>query len=524
MKTVVTSKQMKELEHFTIEQVGVSSLVLMEKAALFVCEQIKKEHSTVLVFCSHGNNGADGLAVARLLKEREHIVSVIYCGEKEKATRENILQYDALKESGVPVFSLEEFRENYDNNAMSVDYVVDALFGIGLNRALEGIFLDAVKFMNHIKNTGVTTIISVDCPSGLHCDTGCVLGDAVKADITATFQVEKTGFYLMEGPTLCGDVRLGNIGITLTPAKLDGESSSRETFFEALEDSDLKHLIPVREKSGNKGSFGKLLSIIGSEGMAGAMLLGTESAFRSGIGMVRVISHGLNRLPLMLYTPEAIFDEYSSVIDHHNIIEDRMKAYFEWSKALLIGSGLSNHDTAVCLVEYAMGNYHGPMIVDGDAINIISNRMELLEERAAKGYITILTPHPVEFARLIGKDVKERKNQDIEFCREFAKKNRCILVAKDASTIITNGNQVYLHRGHNDALACAGSGDVLAGIIAAFVCQRVTEDVDLTALAALGVWTHGKCGEYAARKRNHRSVKAGDLPEEISKVFEEGGL
>lgn len=521
MKPVLTSREIKERERYTIEQIGIPSVVLMEKAALFVCSQINKDTAKkILICCSHGNNGADGMAVGRILSARGFDVKIVSVGDPARCTEENHLQRSFLEQLEISVYDGIE----YINDDESCDIIIDALFGIGLNRNLEGDYLAAVRKINYLHQTHNIRVIAIDLPSGLHGDSGIVMGDAVHADITVSFQWQKTGSLLGKGPLYCGKIVIGDIGIYNTD-----EDFKRYL----MEHQDLTRL-PKRPPLGNKGTFGKILSITGSEKMAGAMSLSTKAIFRGGAGMVRVISHENNRETLLSAVPEAIFDSWASVVDgNEKINEDLLNHYFNWSTALLIGCGLSECRTAEILMEYVMKHYSKPIIADGDALNILSRHMDWLANRKENGYVTVLTPHPAEFARLCGIS-GEYKHQDMDYCMEWAEKYGCILAAKDAVTLITDGRIMFLNNSGSNALATAGSGDVLAGLTAALngICSvenitdisSGTDPFNLTIQTALAVYIHGRSGVLAANKYCDLSVMAGDLPDMIPMVLKEGSM
>ena len=512
MRPVLTTREMKDRERHTIEQIGIPSVVLMEKAALFVCSLV--EHNIpkkVLICCSHGNNGADGMAVARILSGRGCHVNIVTVGDMERSTEENRLQRSFLEQLKITVYDGIE----YINENDSYDIIIDALLGIGLNRPLEGDYLAAVRKINNLHDNNVR-VISIDLPSGIHGDSGNVMGDAVHADITASFQWQKTGSLLGKGPLYCGEVIIGEIGIYDT-----ADSVNRYL----TENKDLL-LLPKRPALGNKGTFGKILSFTGSEKMAGAMTLSTKAIFRGGAGMVRVISHSCNRETLLSAVPEAIFDSWDSLVsDSGEINEELMGRYFDWSTSLLIGCGLSECRTAEILTEYIMLHYPKTIIADGDALNILSRHKEWLLHRKENGYITILTPHPAEFSRLCG-NPEEYRHQDMDYCMEWANKYGCILVAKDAVTTITDGKIMYFNNSGSNALATAGSGDVLAGLTVALSVGYSGPDCecDIVTQAALAVYIHGRSGVLAAGKYCSSSVMAGDLPDMIPMVLKEGGM
>ncbi|MGN0346534.1 MAG: NAD(P)H-hydrate dehydratase [Lachnospiraceae bacterium] len=505
MKQALTASQMQEAERFTIEKLGVPSIVLMERAALAVTNWImtlypKTEGFNVILFCGVGNNGADGLAVARQLFQERYGVSVYVVGNTEKATVEFKLQYQILQNMGIAITKITEEKDLKKIPSLDSMVCVDALFGIGCNRTILGIYAHVIQKMNQSR---CLSVISVDVPSGIHSSNGEVLGTAVRAHHTITFEFLKTGLLLREGPEYAGEVITEKAGILLqTPSDCY-----------VLEDHDLFRILPKRQIRGNKGTFGKVLCITGCEEMGGAMLLSAKAALKSGCGMVKVATCEKWQGELLHILPEAM------VCNRKNMDEQAWKKEFDWCDIVLIGCGLSLGAESEALLTRVLSSCDKMVVVDADGLSLLSSRLSLLEMRKEKGYITVLTPHPGEFARLFSSPVNAQQYQSISFVKMLAQKYGVILVAKDATTITTDGEVTWLNPTGNDGMATAGSGDVLAGMLAGSFA-RCHDDLQKGAilpgeLAACIVSCHGLAGDKAAGKLGKDGVIASDIIDNI---------
>lgn len=508
MRRIVTATEMKQIEQNTINTVGIPSIALMERAAGSVVKHIPTG-KMVLVVCGVGNNGADGLAIARMIKLRGNEVRLYIVGDIERATKEFRLQKNICDNLGI--LTLQE-------RQIEPDIIVDAIFGIGLSREVSGEFYDAIEFINKYKtrvhdNNNKCNVISVDIPSGLCSNTGKELGIAVKADITVTFQYQKLGLIINEGPRYAGEVFVEDIGIA---DPTDIHSSDDEEVFDVkniaftYDESDIS-LFPERDKLGNKGTFGKVLLVTGSEGMPGASILTARSAFKCGSGMVKVVSSKNNRDLLMHEIPEAMFQAYEDMT-----VEDLEKE-LNWCDACLIGPGLAVSDLSKYLVNAVLEKCAKPVILDADGLNIQAlSDLEGIRKRGQKKYKTILTPHPAEFARLTHTDVKQKKNYDIEFVSAIARNNFCYIAAKDARTIVTTGSQpVYINTVTSDSLATAGSGDIFAAVITSLIAKNM-KTFEAVCLATL---LHGMAGKKAAENKGSNAASASDIINAIGDIL-----
>lgn len=503
MKLVVDSAKMREIENDIINEIGISDVVLMERAALSVAEQIESDFSaassekkTALVACGPGNNGGDGFAIARLLYYKNWDVTIVFPFAESKCTLLCKKQREIAVKIGIAIKTTIP-TENYT-------VVVDALFGIGLSRNIEGDTANIISEINDKRKAG-SLVYAVDVPSGLSSDTGKIMGTAVKANVTVTFAYPKVGFYLKDGVICSGNVLCKDVGIY---APLDQKRFNPKVYLTSKEDL---LLLPKRSPIGHKGTFGKVLAIAGSDAMPGAALLCAKAALKSGAGMIKVITTPEAKKLLLQTLPEAMVTGYDE-----NMVKVLQKE-FSWSNTTVIGCGLSKSNEAKEILEYTIKQCKNNLIVDADGLNLLANNITLLDERRKKGFSTILTPHPAEFKRLFVNEIENREAlPDLEFYRNIAKKYGIILVAKGARTVITDGERCVINSSGCDAMATAGSGDVLSGMIAAFA--GVISDLFLACV--LSVYLHGLAGEYAAKQETNYSVTASDIISGIAHIIQ----
>lgn len=492
-KYVLDGEQMKAVDRYSIEDKGIPSLILMERAALSVCRVISGEYSRVqkvLFVCSCGNNGADGLAAARILHIRGWDVGICIVGDRRNATGEFGIQLGVCEKLGIPMSASFEGGE--------YDIIVDAIFGIGLSRNVEGSHGDIVAAMNQSGKE----IVAVDVPSGIDASTGQVMGVAVKATHTVTFGYAKMGLLLYPGAAYAGRVHLmEDVGFVTDRQEQMGYS------FTCTPDG-MEEYLPERIACSNKGTYGRTLVVAGCEKMAGAAYFSGSAAYKMGTGLVKIITHKVNRDAIIQLLPESIIDFYDDM--EEDSIEDELR----WKDAMVIGPGLSTGERSQRLVKLFLerkgAGLQGRIVVDADALNIISmnGQHELLQG-------TIITPHLGEMARLTGDTVEQIRKNPVQTAVCFARDHNCICVLKDARTIVTDGEQVYINTTGNHGMATGGSGDVLAGIIAGLLAQNM-EDFQA---AWLGTCIHGMAGDAAAKRLGAHSMTAGDILMGISEVL-----
>lgn len=502
MKYVLTAAEMKACDNNTIHKIGIPSMVLMERAALGVADELIRRLGgtkiNLLVVSGVGNNGGDGLAIGRILAERGWKVTFYMDGNRDKMTAETREQVKILENLG---FSIQSKLEDAE-----YDMVVDALFGIGLSREVSGDYARDIMKINEYGRQG-SYICAVDIPSGISADTGKVLGCAVRADLTVAFAFAKRGHLLYPGREYCGELAVRDIGIT----EKSFDNQRPEAF--CYEEAKIRDLLPERAPFGNKGTFGKVLLLAGSRDMCGACLLCGNAVLRSGAGMVKIITPDCNRQIIQQSFPEAMLYTYEEMPD-----EEKVKQSLAWCDVVVAGPGMGMSDASFFLMKQVLEEKNHPMVIDADGLNLLAAHKELWKLAALRVQgRTILTPHPGELCRLL--------SEDMDFYREnregmvFALANQlgCVVAAKDAVTVVAGAGleQLYINTSGNDGMATAGSGDVLAGVMGGLLAQGM----DVFSAACLGVYLHGLAGERAAALNGRRGMTASDITGALMQVM-----
>ena len=486
-----TGEQMRRADLYTIEEIGVPSMVLMERAELEVVRCMEEEQldfRKVLVVSGSGNNGGDGYAIARLLHLKGHDVTIFFAGNSQKRSEENAQQAKIAAHYEIPVIT------NLDTEEFSV--IIDALFGTGLKREITGHYREILCSVNQMTGEKV----AVDLPSGIHDTTGAQMGIAFCADLTVAIAFPKRGLFLQEGNVCAGKILTGDIGIS-------SETFSEGTVTFGYEKQDLFLGFPKRKKNSHKGSYGKVLMIAGSKGMSGAAYLSAKAAYAVGAGLVQIYTHEENRVILQQLLPEAIITTYDT------FDSEQLEKLIQWADLIGIGCGLGKSDTAERVMQYTLKRALVPCVVDADGINILSKHMEWIEVTNA---LIVLTPHMKEMSRMLQCSVKELIEQRMERLHAFVERYKVVCVLKDARTLVAKEHRnTYLNLSGNAAMAKAGSGDVLAGVIVGILAQQCEPYTS----ACLGVFLHGLAGDMARDKKGAYSVLASDLVAEISSVL-----
>lgn len=489
MKYLVTAEEMRRMEDFTIKETGIPAMVLMERAALAACEAVEGyclKHpdagKTALVMAGVGNNGGDGLALARMLSEAGFYAEVWIVGEEAKASEQWRQQRKILEHYSV------KFCSKPQRNEYTI--LVDALFGTGLSRNISGVYESTVEIFNGLRGRK----IALDIPSGVDSDTGRILGKgSVRADETITFGCCKRGLALYPGCLAAGKVTTACIGIP-------GSAFEKNLPGMFALDEEPEELLPERCPWGNKGTFGKVLLIAGSLGMAGAAVLSARAAYRAGAGMVRVITPAENREIMQVSVPEALVGT-----------EEELTSYLDWADVIAIGPGLGKGAAALRMLTEALSDSSLPLLIDGDGLNLLAGNPDIrrtLAQQSAGGRSIVLTPHVGELARLLGREIPEIQENVVGWGRNLAMELQVVVAAKDARTFICReGEPVCVNLSGNSGLATAGSGDVLAGFIAGLMAQGMSG----YRAACTGAYIHGRMGEKAVSERGEHACMAGDF-------------
>lgn len=504
MRYVLDGSQMKQVDKYSIEEMNIPSMVLMERAALCIAKYIKKRKGvrTVLCVCGCGNNGADGVAVARILTQWGFGAKIYPIGNPDSGTEEFRQQLEIATKCGVQVTK----RPIYND----YDVIVDAMFGVGLSRELQGVYANAVKRINESGKC----IVAVDIPSGISSYTGQVLGVAVKADVTVTFGAYKNGLLLGPGREYAGQVIVGDAGF---PAKAF-DRIKKKGF--VLEKKDIK-LLPKRPENGNKGTFGKVLIIAGSENMSGAAVLSVSSAYRCGAGLVKLITHIRTGETVRKVVPEALVTTYDNNTGRDDLVANIIQG-ISWCDIVIIGPGISLEPVAEFIVKTVMENSDKPIICDADAITILAAKRELFRQRRCSQLI--VTPHVGEMSRLTGLSVADIKAAPIDTARAWAAKHKSICVLKDAVTVVADSNgEYYINNNGNCGMAKGGSGDVLTGVIAGVVenDRAANNALGLMRSVSLAVYIHGLAGDMAAQDCGKYGMLPQDMIKKLLKIMKE---
>ncbi|GGG51402.1 NAD(P)H-hydrate dehydratase [Epilithonimonas arachidiradicis] len=490
---ILTADQIKKCDSATIEN-GISSINLMEKAANACVDWIQvnfKQAKRFLIFCGQGNNGGDGLAIARLLYEKGFDVEVFIEKNQMKFSADAEINFKRLKLiKGIDINNFSDVL--IVNNEKSV--IVDALFGYGLNRELSNDFKNLIEKLNQIP----VPKISIDIPTGLYADKINEEESAIfKADFTLTFQFYKRSFLHPETGKFCGKIEV--LDIDLNSKFID----EVKTDYFVIDGSLIRKIYKPREDFSNKGSFGKSILIGGSYGKIGAVLMSTLSALRTGSGLTFTMAPECGNLILQSQVPEAMFIGVGE--KYVDDIEVQEKAVYG------IGPGLGKEkQTQKALFDF-LKSYQNPMILDADALNILaeSQNLNLIPKNS------VITPHPLEFERLFGKT--QNSFDRIELAKEKAEELQIFIVLKDHHTaVITPERKVYYNITGNSGMAKGGSGDVLTGILTSLISQKY----DIEKACLFGVWLHGKAGDLAAAEFSEESMLPTDLINKIGEVFQ----
>lgn len=494
MQLWVNAAQMKAADQYTIQKLGVPSLELMEHAAqacVQVLEDEKVDLSHVCVVCGSGNNGGDGFAIARILQNNRYSVETFCVGNPEHYTEETQEQMHRLQECGGKITYGMPQEDSYS-------VVIDAVFGVGLSRKVEGRYRQVIEQMNRMRGTK----FAVDIPSGLSATTGCILGCAFKADYTVTFQLKKIGLELSQGRTMAGRVIVPDIGIST-----DSICEDQEIVRTAGKDIYRK-MLPDRPEDSNKGTYGRLLVIAGNKGMAGAAYLNAHAAYMTGAGLVRIYTSSDNREILQTLLPEAIITTY----EEYN--KEELLSLLTWADSVCIGSGLGMSRLSEKILKTVIEYVKVPCLIDADGLNLLAENKNYLNQMAERRFV--ITPHMKEMSRLTGTPVEELKADRIQILNDFISRYRITCVLKDSRTLIASEEKgIRMNLTGNSAMAKAGSGDVLAGVISGWMVQgKEAEDA-----AELGTYIHGLSGDLAKFEKGVYSVMARDLIEYISKAL-----
>jgi ADP-dependent NAD(P)H-hydrate dehydratase / NAD(P)H-hydrate epimerase len=505
---IVTAAQMKSIDGRAIANFGIPGAVLMENAASAILVEMERFFDGLAglkigVICGKGNNGGDGLALARRLRNRGVAVRVVLLAPFAALAGDAQLNLGILRKVDVEVLPDATPASLADILAWS-DILVDAVLGVGITSALTGDYLQAVRMIN----ASGRPVVAVDIPTGVNADTGEVMGEAVMADLTITMALPKRGIVLHPGATHAGVVRVVDISIPI-------EAVEQENVDLSLLDSGFAWgLLGRRKPDAHKGDFGHLMIIAGSPGKAGAAVMAARGALRVGPGLVTVAApKGI--VPIIQQVAEAMCipaDESVAGALGSAAVKTLLRASATMT-ACAIGPGLSTDPETVQTVRHLVEKLAIPAVIDADGLNALAGSLDILKKARAP---LVLTPHPGEMARLLGVSSSEVQKNRIDLAAEFAAEHKVTLVLKGAGTVVaTSDGSLFVNSTGNPGMATGGTGDVLTGMIGGLLARGYAA----AQAACLGVYLHGLAGDLAAKEKGETAMIAGDVIDKIPEAI-----
>lgn len=483
LKKIIAANQTKKTDIHTINKEGISSLELMERASIAFVNAIENtinKHQKIAIICGFGNNGGDGFAITRILQSKGYLAEAILIKTDHPLSEDCKTNFNKLKE--VTIIDSEDSLFNFKE----FDIIIDAIFGAGLTRKIEDLFAKTIKNINAAKKY----VIAVDIPSGLYCDQLPDSNFIIKSDLTISFQRPKLSFFFLESNPYIKKWKVVPIG-------LDEDFIQKLPTNTFVLDSTIAKCVKKREKHAHKGTFGHSLIMAGSYGKIGAAVLATQACLKSGVGLLTNYIPNCGYNILQTTTPEAmcLTDKKKTYISKL----PKISAY----NAIGIGPGIGKKTATKNVLQQLFKKTKVPLVIDADALNIISKNRELINMLPKN---SILTPHPKEFERLVGK--WKTSIECFEKQKQLAKKHKCIIVLKGANTCVcnTDGN-LYFNTSGNPGMATGGSGDVLTGIITGLLSQSYKP----IKAALIGVYFHGKAGDNAIKQKGENALIASDI-------------
>lgn len=486
---ILSSEQIYQADKATIRNEPISGLDLMERAGTILTDRILQsisEKQRIIIFCGVGNNGGDGLVIARSLLLCQMNVKVFVVEYSKRYSDDMLENYRRFLELGKENVSLIQNEKDFPVLSDD-DIIIDCIFGIGLNRAPDSWVKQLIIYLN--KQSAFK--IAVDIPSGLFATSPVQDPEAVfRANLVLTLQVPKLAFFLPDYALFVEKFEVLDIGLD------SGFLSEINPVATLLTKEFISKLYKPRRKFDHKGSFGHALIVGGSYGKIGSITLASKAAFRAGSGLVTAFIPKCGYEILQITVPEAMV-----ITDENGVNLSEIKLDFE-PEAVAIGMGMGTSEKTIRAFRNFLKSYKKPVIIDADGLNVISENPDLLELVPKK---SILTPHPGELKRLI--DNWKNDFEKIEKCKVFVQKHKVILVVKGACTMIFSGEELFINSTGNPGMGTAGSGDTLSGILAGLLGQGYSPK----SAALFGIYIHGLAGDLAAKALGEDSVMAGDI-------------
>lgn len=489
---VFSATQIKAWDQYTIKYEPIASIDLMERASSVFTKRFCELYGSdfkVLIFAGTGNNGGDGLAIARMLHQYGYDVEAVICGEPENGSEDFKTNLKRAKNQDIKSVSAEDFE--FEKSSKKC-VIIDAIFGNGLNRKIEGFLAEIIKKINESN----IEVVAVDFPSGVFCDYLNTNNVKIRAKYMLTFQCPKLAFFMKENEEYLGEWEILDIG--LHP---DFEKNTKANYYYTLIEDFIEK---TRAKYSHKGTYGHALLIAGSHGMMGAAILASKACLRSGAGKVSISAGNKENDIIQIAVPEAIFlpnDLEKSISEIWT--EKELEPY----DAIGIGPGIGQYEDRIIELE-AILKTKKPLVIDADAINLLAKNRGLLEYVPPN---TIFTPHWKEFKNLTGEN-PEDSQETFDLLRKISTENKWIIILKGYNTAVALPDaSLHFNSTGNPGMATAGSGDVLTGVILAYLAQGLSPQV----AALKGVFDHGKAGDAAVKIRSEKSLIASDIIENL---------
>jgi len=503
---VLTSSQMREIDRKASQEIGIPEVVLMENAGFCVFEEIKKDFEVlkdknIAVFCGKGNNGGDGFVVARYLAQVCPNVKVFLFDENVTLTSKVFLDILKRLEVDVKILSAELL---LSLKSQRFDIIVDAIFGIGLSKDIDGLYKKAIEYINNSN----AYVYSVDIPSGICSDTAQVKGCAVRASKTVTFVYPKIGHILYPGSYYCGKVVVKDIGI---PEKIIKDIKVKILTAEDLDVSKF-----YRYPDSHKGDYGKVGIVAGSRYYPGAAVLCSNAAIKSGCGLCYLITPQETLYFQSLRKPEIIVlpvESKEGVISFDGFV--KFKEYFAKLDVLGFGCGLTRDSEVEKILIHILESFQIPIVIDADGLNVLASSQKAKNLLASYKSQKVLTPHYMEAARLLGVDVKDVAKNPVDAATKVAREFEAICVLKGSRTIITDGDKVFINVLGNPGMAKGGSGDVLTGIILSMIAQGYSA----FEAAKISVYLHSLSADILLEKKTMQTILPSDIIEGLDSAI-----
>lgn len=511
---IVSSDQMKQLDNITIKEFGIPGVILMENAGLAVLEEVlkyikQKDNKEVVVVCGLGNNGGDGFVVARHLYDKGIPVKVCIIGNPSDIGGDAKVNYGIISKLKININILIGANniKKFTETVKSCGLIIDAIFGTGLKREIDGHIQEIISIINSSKKQ----VISIDIPSGIGANDGNVYGMAVKANKTVVLELPKIGNVNDPGIEYVGEKIIKHIGIPKAAFE------SMKLNMNLITKDMVKESLPSRERNSHKGDYGKAYIVAGSTGMTGAAILTCKAALRSGVGLLKIpVPQSINTImeTRLIEGITVPLPEFKKGVVGISDIEKIIKT-MEECDVIAVGPGSGNSRELEELLRNILEHTSKPMVLDADALNSLAKRKELLQLIKSQ---TVITPHIGEMSRLTELDIDYIKNNRIKVALEFSKKWNVVVILKGSRTVVAGPNgEVYINENGNPGMATAGSGDVLTGIVTGFIAQGI----EPLKAAMAAVYVHGIAGDLAAVKLGEYGLLASDIVKELPFAIKE---